>query len=97
MLSYRRGPDTPLLNRTTGEQLEHVAKRWPDRRALVSRHQRRQLSWAELLSAADGVARGLHSLGLEAGDRVGVYLPAVGAGAFKAFSIAARASGAITT
>jgi fatty-acyl-CoA synthase len=73
MLSYRRGPDTPLLNRTTGEQLEHVAKRWPDRRALVSRHQRRQLSWAELLSAADGVARGLHSLGLEAGDRVGVW------------------------
>jgi fatty-acyl-CoA synthase len=73
MLSYRRGPDTPLLNLTTGEQLEQVAKRWPDRRALVSRHQHRQLSWAELLSAADGVARGLHSLGLEAGDRVGVW------------------------
>ena len=73
MLSYRRGPDTPLPNRTTGEQLERVAKRWPDRRALVSRHQHRQLSWAELLRAADSVARGLHSLGLEAGDRVGVW------------------------
>jgi fatty-acyl-CoA synthase len=73
MLSYRRGPDIPLLDRTTGQQLEHLAKRWPDRRALVSRHQRRQLSWAELLSAADSVAGGLHSLGLEAGDRVGVW------------------------
>jgi fatty-acyl-CoA synthase len=73
MSSYCRGPDIALLDRTTGEQLEHIAKRWPDRPALLSRHQRRQLTWAELLSAADGVARGLHSLGLEAGDRVGVW------------------------
>src|SRR6478752_7450760 len=73
MLSYHRGPDTLLLDRTTGQQLEHVAKRWPDRWALVSRHQRRRLSWAELLGAADTVATGLHSLGLEAGDRVGIW------------------------
>ena len=56
MLSYHRGPDTPLLNRTTGQQLEHIAKQWPDRCALVSRHQRQRLSWAELLRAADNVA-----------------------------------------
>ena len=73
MLSYHRGPDTLLLDRTTGQQLEHVANRWPDRCALVSRHQRQRLSWAELLRAADSVARGLYSLGLEAGDRVGIW------------------------
>jgi len=73
MLSYHRGPDTLLLDRTTGQQLEHIANRWPDRCALVSRHQRQRLSCAELLRAADSVARGLHSLGLEAGDRVGIW------------------------
>ncbi len=73
MLSYHRGPDIPLLDRTTGEQLEHVATQWPNRRALVSRHQNRQLTWAELLHAADAVAGGLHSLGLQAGDRIGIW------------------------
>jgi fatty-acyl-CoA synthase len=62
-----------LLERTTGEQLQQTAHRWPDRLALVSRHQRRKLTWAELLSAADGVASGLHLLGLKPGDRVGVW------------------------
>jgi fatty-acyl-CoA synthase len=73
MMSYQRGPDIPLLDRTTGEQLEHIATRWPDRCALVSSHQRRRLNWKELLEAADAVARGLHSLGLKPGDRVGVW------------------------
>jgi fatty-acyl-CoA synthase len=73
MLSYRRGDDVPLLNRTTGEQLEYLAKRWPNRPALVARHQGRRFSWAELLKEADDVARGLYALGLQAGDRVGIW------------------------
>jgi fatty-acyl-CoA synthase len=73
MLSYRRGPDIPLLDRTTGDQLEHVATKWSDRQALVSRHQHQRLTWAELLNIADALAGGLHSLGLKAGDRVGIW------------------------
>ena len=73
MLSYRRGDDVPLLNRTTGEQLEYLANRWPNRPALVARHQGRRFSWAELLKEADDVARGLYALGLQAGDRVGIW------------------------
>ena len=73
MVSYRRGPDIPLLDRTTGSQLAHVATQWPDRPALLSRHQDRQLTWAEVLKLADAVAGGLHSLGLKPGDRVGIW------------------------
>ena len=35
MLSYSKGPEIPLLDRTIGEQLELNAKRWPDELAVV--------------------------------------------------------------
>jgi fatty-acyl-CoA synthase len=73
MQSYSRGPQLPLLDRTTGEQLEYIASRWPGQLALVSRHQNRRLSWAEILAAADQVGSGLNELGIRAGDRVGVW------------------------
>jgi fatty-acyl-CoA synthase len=40
---------------------------------LVSRHQERRLTWAELSTEADRVARGLWSLGIRRGDRVGLW------------------------
>lgn len=73
MLSYSRGPDVALLDRTIGEQLEHAARRWPDQLALVSRHQERRFTWAGLLDAADRVAHGLAKLGIGPKDRVGVW------------------------
>jgi fatty-acyl-CoA synthase len=73
MLSYSRGPSIPLLDRTIGEQLEHAARLWPDQLALVSRHQGKRFTWAELLDAADRVAHGLAKLGIGPKDRVGVW------------------------
>lgn len=73
MLSYGRGEDIPLLDRTTGEQLEYVASRWPDGPALISCHQNRRLTWGELLELADRVAGGLSELGVRRQDRVGVW------------------------
>ncbi len=73
MLSYSRGPDVPLLNRTIGEQLETVARRWPDGLAIVSRHQSKRLTWSQLLVAADRVAHGLAQLGVQPRDRVGLW------------------------
>ena len=73
MLSYSRGPELPLLDKTIGEQLAHVAGRWPDGLALVSRHQNKRLTWGELLDAADRVAHGLARLGIQPSDRVGVW------------------------
>jgi fatty-acyl-CoA synthase len=73
MLSYSRGPDVPLLDRTTGEQLAHTASLWPERTALVSRHQNVRLTWSELLDMADRAGTALCSSGLQRGDRVGVW------------------------
>jgi fatty-acyl-CoA synthase len=72
-LSYTRGPSRPLLDLTIGELLARTADRFPERLAAVSRHQGQRLSWAELSEAADRVARGLWSLGIRRGDRVGVW------------------------
>jgi len=72
-LSYSRGDDVPLLNLTIGELLERTASSFPDRLAVASRHQSRRMNWAELSQAADKVARGLWSLGIRRGDRVGLW------------------------
>lgn len=73
MLSYSRGPEIPLLDRTTWQQLEFVANRWPKDPALISVHQNRRLTWGELLEAADRVAAGLAERGVSPQDRVGVW------------------------
>jgi fatty-acyl-CoA synthase len=72
-LSYARGAERPLLNLTIGQLLERTASRYPERLALVSRHQEKRFTWAELNQAADRVARGLWSLGVRRGDRVGIW------------------------
>src|ERR1039458_7590186 len=72
-LSYTRGPNRPLLDLTIGRLLERTANRFPDRTAVVSRHQSRRMTWAELSAAADRVASGLWSLGIRRGDRVGLW------------------------
>src|SRR5277367_5170150 len=41
--------------------------------ALVSCHQGKRLTWEELRDAAERVARGLWSLGIRPGDRVGLW------------------------
>jgi len=72
-LSYTRGEDRPLLDLTIGALLERTANRFPDRLAVASRHQSQRMTWAELSDAADRVARGLWSLGIRRGDRVGLW------------------------
>ena len=72
-LSYSKGKDVPLLNLTIGALLERTAASHPDRLAVASRHQGRRMTWSELSLAADRVARGLWSLGIRRGDRVGLW------------------------
>ncbi|MBS1804444.1 MAG: AMP-binding protein [Acidobacteria bacterium] len=72
-LSYSRGPDVPLLELTIGDLLDRTASRFSDRLAVVSRHQSQRMTWAELSENADRVARGLWSLGIGRGDRVGLW------------------------
>ncbi|WP_298198354.1 AMP-binding protein [Novosphingobium sp.] len=75
-LSYAKGEtDVPLLDTTIGMALRQAAERWPDGLALVSRHQAIRWTWAELDAEVDRVAAGLLALGVDNGDRVGIWAP----------------------
>ena len=75
-LSYAHGASgVPLLGETIGANLERTVGRVPDAEALVSRHQGLRYTYAQLDEAVDVVARGLLDLGLEPGDRVGMWSP----------------------
>ncbi len=75
-VSLVRGAEAPpLLEHTIGEALALAARRWPDAEALVSAHQGVRWTWSDLLTRADAFAAGLLALGLEPGDRVGVWGP----------------------
>jgi fatty-acyl-CoA synthase len=76
MLSYVSGTsDEPLLYKTVGAVLEEAAQRWGDREALVVPHQGIRWSWRELDAQADRLAAGFLRLGLEPGDRIGIWSP----------------------
>jgi fatty-acyl-CoA synthase len=75
-LSHVRGPSAPALREDTiGQALAEAARRWGDREALVAVHQGIRWTFAELAARADAVAAGLIALGLEPGDRVGIWSP----------------------
>src|ERR1022692_3508102 len=73
MLSYSRGPDEPLWEKTIGQVLDQTVERWGDCLALVSRHQSKRYRWRELRELADCVALGLRARGISPGDRVGLW------------------------
>jgi fatty-acyl-CoA synthase len=62
-----------LLGRTIPEQFAESATRFPDREAVVSVHQGRRLTYAELAGATDRLARGLLGLGFGKGARIGIW------------------------
>lgn len=73
--SIARGPVTPpLLHRTTGDHLEHIARTHGDSLAVVSSHQHVRLSYDELHSQSTALAHGLRQQGVSKGDRVCVML-----------------------
>ncbi|WGF88698.1 AMP-binding protein [Marinivivus vitaminiproducens] len=73
-LSYVHGAcDVPLIGRTIGQYLDEVALRWGDCEAIVARHQDVRWTYRELVAQADRLASGLLALGLEPGDRVGIW------------------------
>jgi fatty-acyl-CoA synthase len=75
-LSYAHGvSDTPLLGETIGANLMRAVAAHGEREALVVRHQGIRWTYAELDEQVDRVARGLMALGLQQGDRIGIWSP----------------------
>src|SRR3954451_11241490 len=76
MRSYASGPSTrPLTGQTVGEAVAATAARLPDGLAVVSRHQGVGPTWSELAAQVEDVALGLLGIGVEQGDRVGIWSP----------------------
>jgi fatty-acyl-CoA synthase len=74
--SYVRGETSqPLLEDTIGTVLDRAAERWPNTEALVSIEQDIRWSYAELNRRVEATAAGLLELGLQPGDRVGIWAP----------------------
>ncbi|WP_304438616.1 AMP-binding protein [Aeromicrobium sp. Leaf245] len=67
--------EVPLLETTIGADLAATVARVPDAEALVECATGRRWTYRELAADVEVVARGLASLGIEKGDRVGIWAP----------------------
>ena len=65
----------PLIGKTIGALLDEVSAADGSREALVVAHQKIRWTYSELKSRSDAFASGLLALGLEPGDRVGIWAP----------------------
>ncbi|KAK0412027.1 hypothetical protein QR680_005989 [Steinernema hermaphroditum] len=76
MKSYVNGASTtPLLYETVGERLRLAAEQVPDREVVIFKREGVRKTYTELLYDAEKLATGLLHLGLEKGDRVGMWGP----------------------
>jgi len=74
--SYTRGrQDQALLTQTIGQAFDATVARCADGEALVSRHQGLRYSWRQLAEQVEVHARALMALGVNTGDRVGIWAP----------------------
>ena len=65
--------ETKLLGETIGQLFDRMVEQHRERPALIVRHQNIRWSYGELGREVDRLAAGLLSLGLEPGDRVGIW------------------------
>jgi fatty-acyl-CoA synthase len=72
--SYVSGiSDAPLLGETIGHALDRATLRWGDREALVSPSHDVRWSWSEFAERVDALAAGFLALGLQRGERIGIW------------------------
>jgi fatty-acyl-CoA synthase len=65
--------DAPLLGDTIGRSLDNAARRWGNREALVSPSHGVRWTWKEFAERVDALAAGFLALGLERGERIGIW------------------------
>ncbi|AEK64083.1 AMP-binding protein [Collimonas fungivorans] len=69
----RGSQDMPLIEQTIGGFFDQMVERVAANDALVSRHQQIRLSYRQLQSQARQLASALLQLGLQPGDRIGIW------------------------
>lgn len=76
MRAYDAGATgSPIIEETIGENFERIARTHPDVDALIDVSGERRWTYRELDAEINRVARGLMSLGVATGDRVGIWAP----------------------
>ena len=74
--SYTRGPrDKTLLTSTIGDAFDNTVASYGEREALVASHQQLRYSWNQLAEEVERYARAFMALGLQPGDRLGIWAP----------------------
>jgi fatty-acyl-CoA synthase len=75
-LSYTKGSsDDPLLHITIGDKFDQIAEQFADNEALIDRQQNLRYTYGQLQQMVNEAARGLLALGIQKGDRVGIWSP----------------------
>ncbi|XP_058818356.1 medium-chain acyl-CoA ligase ACSF2, mitochondrial isoform X1 [Topomyia yanbarensis] len=65
----------PLVYRNVGQHLRLAAEKYPNNEAIVSCHENKRLTFSEVLEKVDRIAASFYQLGLQKGDRVGIWAP----------------------
>lgn len=75
-LSYACGvSDKPLLGITIGDMFDQIADQYSSNEALVVKHQDIRYTYTQFKEVIDVCAKALMGIGIEKGDRVGVWAP----------------------
>ena len=75
-MSYIHGASlTPMIGETIGANFDRIVASYPERDAVVVRHQDVRWTYAEFGARVDRVARALVAIGLRPGDRMGIWAP----------------------
>src|SRR5688572_28543945 len=63
----------PLLSETIGDRLDAATREFAEHEALVSVFEKRRLTYRQLVQEVDHLSRALLAIGVQRGDRVGLW------------------------
>jgi fatty-acyl-CoA synthase len=72
---YHGATSTTLIDNTIGQYFDDIANTYPDNLAVVVHHQQIRWNYRQYQAKVDALATGLLKLGIQPGDRVGIWSP----------------------